>query len=181
MKHTYQLRGIASTLRMRTTISNLQVPHVTSRRVRHATLKSGDNRLLNEAFFLRVKTYFSHSASSSLSFICPLLAFVLDLGYSFEHRPNSHALGTAGSVKTIGLSINVCSHSDKTSLTIENRIDWSRSSGFGDLKDLTGRATFSFPGGWGVTQGKFWERYVAEARKPRPCLRQKLIISLPFS
>ena len=35
------------------------------------------------------------------------------LGYSFEPRPytNSHALGTAGSVMTIGLSINGCSHS----------------------------------------------------------------------
>ena len=35
------------------------------------------------------------------------------LGYSFEPRPytNSHALGTTGSVMTIGLSINGCSHS----------------------------------------------------------------------
>ena len=33
------------------------------------------------------------------------------LGYSFKTRPNSRALGIAGSVMTIGLSINGCSHS----------------------------------------------------------------------
>ena len=33
------------------------------------------------------------------------------LGYSFEPRPYSSALGTAGSVMTVGLSINGCSHS----------------------------------------------------------------------
>ena len=32
------------------------------------------------------------------------------LGYSFEPRPNSLALGTVGSVMTIGLSINRCSY-----------------------------------------------------------------------
>ena len=32
------------------------------------------------------------------------------LAYSFEPRPNSRALGTAGSVMTIGLSINGFSH-----------------------------------------------------------------------
>ena len=35
-----------------------------------------------------------------------------------------------------------------------------------------------FPGGVG-TQGKFGKRCAAEAFKPRPCLRQKLLISLP--
>ena len=35
------------------------------------------------------------------------------LGYNFEPRPNSRALGTAGSVVTLGLSINVCSYSKK--------------------------------------------------------------------
>ena len=33
------------------------------------------------------------------------------LRYSFEPRPYRRALGTAGSVMTIGLSINGCSHS----------------------------------------------------------------------
>ena len=33
------------------------------------------------------------------------------LGYSFEPRPIHRALGTGGSVITIGLSKNVCSHS----------------------------------------------------------------------
>ena len=33
------------------------------------------------------------------------------LGYNFERRPNSRALGTAGSVMTIGLPINRCWHS----------------------------------------------------------------------
>ena len=38
--------------------------------------------------------------------------------------------------------------------------------------------------GWGGggdrgTQGKFGSRCAAEARKPRPCLRQKRLISLP--
>ena len=35
------------------------------------------------------------------------------LGYSFEPRPNSLALATAGSVMAIGLSTNGCSHSKK--------------------------------------------------------------------
>ena len=35
------------------------------------------------------------------------------LGYSFEPRPNSRAFATEYSVKTIGLSINRCSHSKK--------------------------------------------------------------------
>ena len=33
------------------------------------------------------------------------------LGYSFKPRPNSRALGMAGSIMSIGLSINGCSHS----------------------------------------------------------------------
>ena len=33
------------------------------------------------------------------------------LGYSFKPRPNSRALGIAGSVMTNGLSVNGCSHS----------------------------------------------------------------------
>ena len=46
------------------------------------------------------------------------------LGYSFEPRPytNSHALGTTGSVMTIGLSINGCSHSKNQ--FDERELDW---------------------------------------------------------
>ena len=36
------------------------------------------------------------------------------LGCSFEPRPNSRALATAGSVMAIGLSMNGCLHSKKT-------------------------------------------------------------------
>ena len=53
---------------------------------------------------------------SLLSMRCMLL------GYSFEPRPNSLALGKEGSVVTIGLSINQCSHAE-ISLTKENNID----------------------------------------------------------
>ena len=52
------------------------------------------------------------------------------LGYSFDYRPNSSALGTAGSVMIIGLSINGSSHSKKP----ENKIDLCKSSGCGDFK-----------------------------------------------
>ena len=46
------------------------------------------------------------------------------LGYSFEPRPKRRMLATAGSVMTIGLSINLCSHSEKNnSLTRENKVD----------------------------------------------------------
>jgi len=58
----------------------------------------------------------------SLSFACSISAYsrkttwsmrCLLLGYSFEPRPNSRALGTAGSVMSIGLLVNGCSHSKK--------------------------------------------------------------------
>ena len=69
---------------------------------------------------------------SSLSMCCILL------WYSFEPRPNSCALVTAGSDVTIGLSISRSSQTKKkNSLTRENTIDSSRSLGCGDLKGLT--------------------------------------------
>ena len=55
-------------------------------------------------------------------------------GYSLEPSIISLGLGRAGSVTTVGLSINRCSHSELTSLTRENKIDQSRNSGFGDFK-----------------------------------------------
>ena len=57
-----------------------------------------------------------HHVRSLLS-LCDML-----LEYSFEPRPNIRALGTAGSVMNIVLSINGCSHT-KPSLTRENKID----------------------------------------------------------
>ena len=42
----------------------------------------------------------------SLLYMCCLL-----LGYSFESKPNSRALSTAGSVMTTGLSMNGSSYS----------------------------------------------------------------------
>ena len=47
------------------------------------------------------------------------------LGYSFEPRPNSRALGTAGSVMTIAL-FNKQAHSKKPVYPRENKIDFSR-------------------------------------------------------
>ena len=58
-----------------------------------------------------------NGVKSLLSLCCMLL------GYSFEFSPNSRAASTAGSVLIIGLSRK------KTSLTRENKIDLSKSSG----------------------------------------------------
>ena len=60
---------------------------------------------------------------------------LLSMRCSFGLRPNSRALGTAGSVMTIGLSIKD-DRSLKTSFSWrENKIDQSRSSCCGDFKD----------------------------------------------
>ena len=57
----------------------------------------------------------------------------MPLAENFAPRPNRCELGTAGSVLTIGLSINECLDSKKP----ENKIDLCRSSGCGDFKGLT--------------------------------------------
>ena len=57
---------------------------------------------------------------------------VMLLRCSFESRPNSCALSTAGSIITIGSSMNGCSHLKNNSLARENKIDWSRRLGGGD-------------------------------------------------
>ena len=87
--------------------------------------------------------------SSSSSYILHLASkafHLLDLAYSrkifvfrysFEPSLFSHALGSAGSVTTVGLSINRYSHSELTSFTRENKIDQSRSLGFGDCEGST--------------------------------------------
>ena len=66
------------------------------------------------------------------------------LGYSFEHRPNSRVLATAGSVMTIGLLINGCSHLKKRmSLTRESKVDYSAATS--KVWRDSGRASFSPP------------------------------------
>lgn len=50
------------------------------------------------------------------------------LRYSFEPMPNSRALGTTGSVITVGLSINECSHSKNQSAHAATRKAWRNSS-----------------------------------------------------
>ena len=65
---------------------------------------------------------------SLLSMRCMLL------GYSFEPRTNSRALGTAGSVILRDLSIKRCSHSKKKVWQKKNKVDQSRSSGCGNFK-----------------------------------------------
>ena len=62
---------------------------------------------------------------SLLSMCCMLL------GYSFEPRPNSRAMGTAGSVMIIGFAKKKPVWREKTRLT------GSKSSGCGDFKELT--------------------------------------------
>ena len=70
------------------------------------------------------------------------------LGYSFEPRPKSRMLATAGSVMTIGLSINLCIRKkitvwrEKTRLTSPD--DWPAASSAKVGRDL-GRASISPP------------------------------------
>ena len=64
---------------------------------------------LSFAWFLRtLKSLCVNRLRSLLRMRCILL------GYRFEPRPNSHTLGSVGSVMTICLSIKGCSHSKKT-------------------------------------------------------------------
>ena len=62
----------------------------------------------------------------------------LFLGYSFESRSNNDVLAIVSLVMTIGLSINRWTRTRKKNiLTIENKIDLSRSFGGGNFKSLT--------------------------------------------
>ena len=97
---------------------------------------------LSHSSALRILPFIS-SSSSYILHLASKAFHLLDLehsrkifvfGYSFESTSISLALRRAGSVTTDGLSINRCSHSELTSLTRENKIDQSRSSGFGDCK-----------------------------------------------
>ena len=64
---------------------------------------------LSFAWFLRtLRSLYMNRLRSLLRMRCILL------GYRFAPRPNSPTLGSAGSVMTICLSINGCSHSKKT-------------------------------------------------------------------
>ena len=55
------------------------------------------------------------------------------VGYSFQPRPNSCMLATAGSTMTIGLSINRCLQFKKNTLTRQNKINQSKNFSHGDL------------------------------------------------
>ena len=69
------------------------------------------------SFALSIFAYSRKTRVRSLSSMRYML-----LGYSFEPRPYSRALGTAGSVMTIGLSINGCSHSKNQ--FDDRELDW---------------------------------------------------------
>ena len=79
------------------------------------------------AFSLLIRTTGRTPCQQNLSFACSvsewvcmnrvrsLLSMLGSLpGYSFEPRPNNHVLASAGSVMTISLSINRCTHLKKT-------------------------------------------------------------------
>ena len=110
----------------------------------HALSHSSANNNNSKKF--RIPPFISSSSSCILHLPSRKAIHLLDLeysrkifvfGYSFEPSPFSLALGTAGSVTAVGLSINRCSHSEQPSLTRENKTDQSRSSGFGDCKGST--------------------------------------------
>ena len=79
------------------------------------------NTLLSEPFFHLLdcgvlKKDFKNRLRSSLRMRCMLL------GYRFKPRPHGPVLGTAGSVRSIRLSINGCSHSENQ--FDERKQDW---------------------------------------------------------
>lgn len=99
----------------------------------HALSNSSAFRLL--PFISSSSSYILHLASKAFHLLdLEHSRKIFVFGYSFESTSISLALRRAGSVTTDGLSINRCSHSELTSLTRENKIDQSRSSGFGDCK-----------------------------------------------
>ena len=83
----------------------------------------------SRARFLRTLGRLCMNRVRSLLRMCVLL-----LRCSFESRPNSCALSTVGSIITIGSSMNGCSHLKNNSFARENKIDWSRRLGGGDLR-----------------------------------------------
>ena len=99
----------------------------------HALSHSSAFRIL--PFISSSSSYILHLASKAFHLLdLEHSRKIFVFGYSFESTSISLALRWAGSVTTDGLSINRCSHSELTSLTRENKIDQSRSSGFGDCK-----------------------------------------------
>lgn len=99
----------------------------------HALSHSSAFRIL--PFISSSSSYILHLASKAFHLLdLEHSRKIFVFGYSFESTSISLALRRAGSVTTDGLSINRCSHSELTSLTRENKIDQSRSSGFGDCK-----------------------------------------------
>ena len=99
----------------------------------HALSHSSAFRIL--PFISSSSSYILHLASKAFHLLdLEHSRKIFVFGYSFESTSISLALRRAGSVTTDGLSINRCSQSELTSLTRENKIDQSRSSGFGDCK-----------------------------------------------
>ena len=99
----------------------------------HALSHSSAFRIL--PFISSSSSYILHLASKAFHLLdLEHSRKIFVFGYCFESTSISLALRRAGSVTTDGLSINRCSHSELTSLTRENKIDQSRSSGFGDCK-----------------------------------------------
>ena len=99
----------------------------------HALSHSSAFRIL--PFISSSSSYILHLASKAFHLLdLEHSRKIFVFGYSFESTSISLALRRAGLVTTDGLSINRCSHSELTSLTRENKIDQSRSSGFGDCK-----------------------------------------------
>ena len=99
----------------------------------HALSHSSAFRIL--PFISSSSSYILHLASKAFHLLdLEHSRKIFVFGYSFESTSINLALRRAGSVTTDGLSINRCSHSELTSLTRENKIDQSRSSGFGDCK-----------------------------------------------
>ena len=99
----------------------------------HALSHSSTFRIL--PFISSSSSYILHLASKAFHLLdLEHSRKIFVFGYSFESTSISLALRRAGSVTTDGSSINRCSHSELTSLTRENKIDQSRSSGFGDCK-----------------------------------------------
>ena len=80
-------------------------------------------RMTCRCFLRPIRRDLRSSSHTTLNRVRPSMCCLLP-GYSFEPRPNSPALGIAGSA-------------GKTGLAIKNKIDMSRSTNFSDVKALT--------------------------------------------
>ena len=90
----------------------------------------------------------------------------LVLGYSFEPRPESPALGTTGSVVTSGLSINGCSHPENRYNDREQKMTGPeiRALATSKARHDSNRASFSSSDLGDVTRNNLQRRFLAEHR-----------------